>query len=96
MKSLRRRSSKAWSNEFAVPLKLDYPKKTKLKSELRKQNEEVRQRYAKYVKGYPTVLFLDEHGKVVTKMGYVKGGPEAWIAKLESKLGWDSPEVEAK
>lgn len=81
---------KAWSSKFAVPLKLDYPRKTKQKSDLRKQNKQVLLHYEKYVKGYPTVLFLDERGEVVTKMGYVKGGPDAWIAKLESKLGWDA------
>lgn len=76
-----------WANQNAIPLKLDFPKKTKLPYELRTQNEKMLQKYAAHVKAYPSVLFLDSRGEFVAKMGYARGGPEAWISKAEQKLG---------
>ena len=77
----------AWAAENVVPLKLDYPRKKKQDREQKFQNKQLLERYAQSVKGYPSILFLDERGEVVTKMGYSKGGPEAWIRKAESRLG---------
>lgn len=76
-----------WANQNVVPMKLDFPKTTKLDRELRTQNNQLLEKYRTHVKGYPTVLFIDPtRGDVVAKMGYAKGGPEGWISKAESKL----------
>lgn len=42
------------------------------------------------VKGFPTVLILNSNGAVVAQTGYVRGGPEAFIAALEELLENDS------
>ena len=76
----------AWADQNVIPLKLDFPKMTKLSRELTAQNNQVKQKYDAYIKGYPTVLFIDSSGSVVAKMGYASGGPEAWISQAESKM----------
>lgn len=75
-----------WASDHVVPLKLDFPQNTQLPRAQTEQNESMRQRYRKYVKGYPSILFLDDRGEVVAKMGYAKGGPDAWISQAEAKL----------
>jgi thioredoxin-related protein len=74
-----------WADKNVVLLELDFPRKTELPADLKKQNEALRKEYG--VRGYPTVLFLDAYGKQVGKSGYVRGGPEAWIKAVEKELG---------
>ena len=35
------------------------------------------------VEGFPTLVVLDAAGKKVGELGYMEGGPEAFIAALE-------------
>jgi thioredoxin-related protein len=74
-----------WADKNVVLLELDFPRKTELPADLKKQNEALRKEYG--VRGYPTVLFLDAEGKQVGKSGYVRGGPKAWIKKAEEQIG---------
>lgn len=76
----------AWANQNVIPLKLDYPKATRLSRELTEQNKQVQQKFSTHVKGYPTVLFIDPNENVVAKMGYASGGPTTWISQAESKM----------
>ena len=39
-----------------------------------------RQKYN--IQGYPTIIVLDSEGKKVGELGYMKGGPTAFIAEL--------------
>jgi len=45
------------------------------------QNIRLAQRYQ--VQGFPTIIVLNGDGQVVAELGYMKGGPEAFIAVLE-------------
>lgn len=74
-----------WADANVVLLKLDFPRKTKLSPELQKQNEELQKEFD--ITGFPTILFLDAKGKKVDRSGYMEGGPEAWIADAEKKMG---------
>ncbi|MCB9877647.1 MAG: thioredoxin family protein [Planctomycetes bacterium] len=74
-----------WAKEHVVLLELDYPKNKPQSKELKEQNAKLQKEFS--IRGYPTVLFLDSKGKQVAQTGYVKGGPEAWIADAEQKLG---------
>lgn len=65
-----------------VLLELDFPRQKKIPAKIKAQNEELRQKYG--VRGFPTVLVLDAEGKVVDKLGYMPGGPSAFIKALEA------------
>lgn len=39
------------------------------------------------VKGYPTVVLLDQNGRAVARLGYMPGGPKAFIAELQKIPG---------
>jgi len=74
----------SWANKNAILVELDFPRRTQLPPELRKQNVELAQMFG--VRGYPTVWFVTpvRNGNEVSfaKMGstgYVAGGPKAWL-----------------
>ena len=66
-----------------VLVELDFPSsKVKQSAELKKANAELKKQHG--IRGYPTILVLNSKGKEVWKqVGYLKGGPTAFIAKLE-------------
>lgn len=73
--------------EFAakklVLVEADFPNKKPLPEAVKKQNQGLQKRYA--VGGYPTFVLVDAQGKELGRqVGYLKGGPEAFIAKIES------------
>tara|TARA_R110002096_G_scaffold14981_5_gene52864 strand:+ start:1853 stop:2707 length:855 start_codon:yes stop_codon:yes gene_type:complete len=74
-----------WAKKNVVLLELDFPRKTEISDELKKQNRGLAKKYG--VRGYPTVLFLDAEGEVLGKSGYLKGGPGPWIAAAEKAIG---------
>jgi len=64
-----------------VAVEVDFPNKKKLSAEQKKANDALAQKYD--IKGYPTIIVLDSAGKKVGELGYLKGGPKAFIAELE-------------
>ena len=50
----------------------------------RKNNRRLTKEYG--VEGFPTVLVLDASGKTVTTLGYERGGPKKYLAKLEEEI----------
>ncbi len=75
---------KSYAAQNLVLLKLDFPQRTPLSEALKKQNEELANRYG--IKGYPTIIVVDAMGQEVTRLGYTPGGPSGFIARLESQL----------
>lgn len=83
---------KKWAKKNVILLEADFPRKTKLPSELKLQNYALQKVFA--VRGYPTVwMFNVGEGKdpkknitPLGKTGYVRGGPEKWIASIEKFL----------
>jgi thioredoxin-related protein len=65
-----------WAKKNVVLLTVDFPQKTELPKELKKQNDELKNKNK--VDGFPTILFFDAKGEVVGKMGYQEGGPSKW------------------
>jgi thioredoxin-related protein len=63
-----------------VLVELDFPQTKELPKDLKKQNEELRDKYE--VDGFPTVLLMDGTGEVVARTGYRPGGPEAYAKQL--------------
>ena len=76
---------KDYAAKNLVLVQLDFPNKKPQSDELKKANAALQKKYD--VNGYPTFVVLDKDGKEVGRqVGYLKGGPEAFIAKLnESK-----------
>jgi protein disulfide-isomerase len=73
-----------WAAGRVVLLELDFPRRTKLSPDLKKQNEQLGRKYQLQV--FPTVLFLDAKGKVVGRSGYKAGGAAAWIRSAEQQM----------
>tara|TARA_B110000438_G_scaffold100098_1_gene99026 strand:+ start:882 stop:1346 length:465 start_codon:yes stop_codon:yes gene_type:complete len=80
-----------WAQDNLTLVELDFPKRKKLDASLQKQNDELRNMFA--VRGYPTgwlvipeVLDKKINFKKLGKLGYVKGGPSAWIKVVEDIL----------
>jgi protein disulfide-isomerase len=71
--------------EFArsrlVLVEVDFPVKKTLPQAQQEANSELQRAYG--IKSYPTLILLDQDGKQVGRMGYVFGGPAAFIAKVE-------------
>ena len=43
------------------------------------QNDKLGEQFG--IRGYPTIVFIGADGKEVSRGGYAKGGPAAWIEK---------------
>jgi protein disulfide-isomerase len=63
-----------------VLVKLDFPQRSKLPAKLQKQNESLAQKFG--IRGFPTIVVLNDNGKVHKQGGYVEGGPKAFIRSL--------------
>ena len=66
-----------------VLVEIDFPNQKKQTAELKKANEALQAKYK--ASGFPTIVALNGEGKEVWRqVGYMPGGPKAWIEKLES------------
>ncbi|SFU27763.1 protein disulfide-isomerase [Pustulibacterium marinum] len=84
-----------WAEENVVLLELDFPRRKELPYELKQQNFNLQQLLG--VRGYPTVWFANVENQGTKKapklnldklgrMGYQRGGSEAWIASAEALI----------
>ena len=76
---------KKWAKKNIILVELDFPRRTPIAENLKKQNRELAKVFG--VRGYPTGWFVipkSENGKVnfnkLGSQGYVAGGPKAWIS----------------
>jgi thioredoxin-related protein len=78
---------KGYAAKNLVVVEVDFPRQKKLSSELKKANNALKDKYK--VDGYPTFVVLNSAGREVGRqIGYLEGGPKAFIAKLET---WRPP-----
>lgn len=81
-----------WAKKNVVLVEIDFPKRTKLSSELTAQNNSLKQIFQP--RGYPTVYFVkpvtggdgNVQFKTLGQTGYVAGGPTKWIASANQFL----------
>ncbi len=71
----------------------DFPSRKQLPAKVTKQNEKLAETYK--VRGFPTVLLLDNKGKVLGRTGYQAGGPEAYIKHVKGMITKAKPAVPA-
>jgi protein disulfide-isomerase len=72
---------KDYADKNLVLMEVDFPRKKVQANAVRMQNEELAQKYG--IEGFPTIVVLNGEGKKVGELGYMPGGPEAFIAELE-------------
>jgi len=72
---------KDYASKNLVLMEVDFPHAKPQSAELRKQNQELAQEYR--VEGFPTIVVLNGDGRPVGTLGYMPGGPSAFIAELE-------------
>ena len=70
-----------YAQKNLVPVEIDFPRKKQQSAELKKANAELAKKYG--IRGYPTIVVLDGEGKKVGQLGYMKGGPKAFIGEVE-------------
>ena len=67
-----------------VLVEVDFPNKKSQSADLRKANKALQDKYG--VQGFPTYVVIDGSGKELGRqVGYLKGGPQAFIDQIE---GW--------
>jgi len=71
--------------EFArtklVLVEVDFPRRKEISDAQKQANTQLASTY--HITGYPTLIVLNQDGKAVGQLGYVSGGPAAFIEKLE-------------
>lgn len=73
---------KEYAQKNLVLVEVDFPQGKALPKKTKEQNEKLRDQYK--VQGFPTLVLLDSDGKTLGELvGYVKGGPQGFIAELE-------------
>lgn len=63
-----------------VLLKIDFPRRTPLPPQFKKQNDDLAMQYK--IEEFPALIILNSDGKTVGRLGYMEGGPSAMIAAL--------------
>ena len=76
---------KKWAQDNVVLLELDFPRGVPQSDAIKKQNQELAQKFA--INGYPTIIFANADGKVLGKYGYDKGGPAVWTKNASQMMG---------
>jgi protein disulfide-isomerase len=72
---------KKYAEKNLVLVEVDFPQAKRLPKKTVEQNEKLQKEHR--IEGYPTIVVLDPEGKKLGQLGYVEGGPAAFIAKLE-------------
>ena len=72
---------KSYAKDNLVLVELDFPQGKSQAKKLKEQNAKLAEQYK--IEGYPTVIVLNSEGKKVGELGYLEGGPDAFIAELE-------------
>lgn len=82
--SLDQKAFQEFADKKLVLVEVDFPNNKKQTDAVKKQNEALQKKYN--VEGYPTFVLVDGTGKELGRhVGYLKGGPSAFVQKIE---GW--------
>lgn len=70
-----------YAKDNLVLVEVDFPNKKKQSAQLKKANKALFDKYK--IEGYPTIIVLNGEGEKVGELGYMEGGPKAFIAALK-------------
>ena len=76
---------KTYAKENLVLVEVDFPQDKRQTKKLKEQNEKLQAQYG--VSGYPTIIILNSEGTKEGELGYMAGGPKAFIAELDKLKG---------
>lgn len=80
---LQTKEFKDYAAKNLVLVEVDFPNAKPQTDRVKKQNEELKDKYG--INGFPTFVLLDKNEKETGRQeGYLPGGPAAFIAKLGS------------
>ena len=71
---------KDFAKEKLVCVLVDFPRSIEQTREQKQQNWNLATKYG--IKGYPTIIILSADGELVSKTGYLQGGPEKYVQHL--------------
>lgn len=71
---------KSYAAGSLVLVKLDFPRQIPQSAELKEQNRRLAEKYR--IRGYPTVIILNQDGRAVARLGYQEGGPSPFVQRL--------------
>jgi protein disulfide-isomerase len=75
-----------YADQNLVLVKVDFPNSIPQTDAVKAQNAGLKEKYS--IEGFPTLVVLDPSEKVVAKqVGYLEGGPDAFIAELPKTGG---------
>ncbi len=72
----------SYASRNLILVKLDFPRRRPQTEALKRQNEQLAQKYG--IQGFPTIIVLNGQGEKVGELGYMEGGPSPFLAKLET------------
>lgn len=75
----------SFADQNLVLLEIDFPRSKPMSAEVKKANGKLADKYK--VGGYPSVHVLDAEGKSLGQLGYMPGGPGAFLGKVKSIAG---------
>lgn len=75
---------KKYASKNLILLELDFPKRKKISKKLKMQNSKLAEKFN--IRGYPTILLLDQDGNELHRTGYKRGGAKNYIKHLHSLL----------
>lgn len=76
---------KSYAKENLELVELDFPRGKTQPKKVKEQNQKLMQQYG--VEGFPTIIVLNSNGKKIGELGYMEGGPTAFIAELNKLKG---------
>ena len=76
---------KQYAEKNLVLVEVDFPQSKHQVKKLKEQNEKLQAQYK--VNGFPTIIVLNSEGKQVGELGYMEGGPQAFLAELDKLKG---------
>ena len=72
---------KDYAAKHLVLVEVDFPRSFQLPEATKKQNDELAKKFK--VQGYPTIVITTASGTKRGELGYMPGGPEAFIKELK-------------
>lgn len=74
-----------YAKKHLVLVLVDFPRRKPQSAELKKQNQELAEKFQ--IEGYPTLIVLNPQGEKVGQLGYMEGGPAAFLKELDKICG---------
>jgi thioredoxin-related protein len=75
---------KTYAKDNLVLFIADFPRKSELPKEIKKQNEDLADKYK--IPGFPTVVLMDATGKDLGQLGYQEGGGKVFVESVKKLL----------